>query len=103
MTVSTEQISLTTSECDAIVYQEEWVTVQPPGCHMHSRNANRHISAINQLNFIILVTKIWFSGMLNPFQGLKNSLIITKTQKPRWLPILTKNTKNMYKSLSTDL
>ena len=60
------------------------------GCHTHSRNSNHHNSVTNQLIFMTLVSKVWFSGMLNPIQGLKNSLITTKTQKPRWLPILAK-------------
>ena len=36
---------------------------------------------------MILVSKVWFSGMLISFQGLKNSLTITKTQKLRRLSI----------------
>ena len=53
---------------------------------------------------MILVSKVWFSGILNPFQRLKNSLIITKTQKLKWLSIdPDKITENINNSLSTDL
>ena len=67
-----------------------WLAFFQDGCHTHLRNANHHNSVTNQLTFIILVLKVWFWGMLNLFQGLKNNVITTKTEKLRLLPILTK-------------
>ena len=51
-----------------------WVLISifPLWLHTHSRNANLHNSVTNQLIFMILVSKVWLSGMLNPFQGLIN-------------------------------
>ena len=62
------------------------------GRHMHYQNANCHNSVTSQLIFMFLVAKVWFSVMLNPFQGLKNNQIIQKrAPKTRWPPISTKN------------
>ena len=45
---------------------------------------------------MILVSKVWFAGMLNPFHGSKISFIITNIQKRRWLPILTQILKKRH-------
>ena len=53
---------------------------------------------------MILVSKVWFSGMLNPFQELKKRLIITETQKLRKLSIdPDKNRKKINNSSLNDL
>ena len=51
------------------------------GRHSHYQNANCHNSVTSQLIFIILVSNVWFSVMLNPFQELKNNSIIQMGKK----------------------
>ena len=63
------------------------VTKCPMGPNLHiykmaairtANNANCYNSLTNQLIFIILVLKIWFSCMPNPFLAFKKSSIIRK-------------------------
>ena len=49
---------------------------------MHCWNTNCHNSVYNQLILIILVSNIWFSIMLNPLPGLKNSLLNCRGHTP---------------------
>ena len=71
------------------------------GRHTHCQNANCHNSVTSQLIFIILVSKVWFSVMLNPFQEFKNNSIIQKGPKKR--DGHQSRVKIMHNSLSSDM
>ena len=69
-----------------------WLAYFQDGRLTNYQNAKCHNSVTSQPIFIILVSKVWFSVVLNPFQESKyNSIIQKGPKKTRWPPISTKH------------
>ena len=76
------------------------ISIFPRSWHINCRNANCHNFVKNQLVYIIFVSKVWFSGTLNPFTGLKAIWSIANDTKVKMAA--NSDSKIVHDSISTE-